>query len=77
MKHSSSFLKDFGKNVRKLREKQGLSQDNLALKADLDRTYLSGIERGERNPSLRNIGKISKALSVEPVDLFEGLAFEE
>lgn len=64
-------LKNFGNNIRKLRKIKGLSQENLAFKTGLDRTYIGGIERGERNPSLKNIIKIAKALNVEISDLFK------
>ncbi|MFA5197319.1 MAG: helix-turn-helix transcriptional regulator [Patescibacteria group bacterium] len=63
--------KDFGNKVRELRKQKGISQEGLAGIADLDRTYIGGIERGIRNPSLRNIGKIAKALNVKPTDLFD------
>jgi transcriptional regulator with XRE-family HTH domain len=58
--------------VRELRAQQGLSQEQLAQRCGLHRTYIGGIERGERNPSLDNIGKIAAALSVKLTDLFAG-----
>ena len=63
--------KDFGNKIREIRKQQGVSQEGLADLADLDRTYIGGIERGIRNPSLRNIGKIAKALKVKPKELFD------
>ena len=54
---------EFGGRVRRLRTERGLSQEQLALRTGLDRTYISGIERGVRNPSLRIIFKLSEALS--------------
>ena len=60
----------FGERVRKLRQSKGLSQEDLAFKAGMHRTYLGGIERGERNPSLRNIAAIAKALGVTLSELF-------
>jgi transcriptional regulator with XRE-family HTH domain len=60
----------FGRRVRELRTKAKLTQEQLAEKADVHWTYLGGIERGERNPSLVNIGKIANALGVPPADLF-------
>ena len=56
--------KQFGERVRKLRLARNMSQEELAFKAHVHRTYLGGIERGERNPSLKNIGAIAKALEV-------------
>ena len=50
MPKRNNILIQFGRNVARLRSEAGLSQDKLAEKADLDRTYLSGIERGVRNP---------------------------
>jgi transcriptional regulator with XRE-family HTH domain len=50
---------EFGKRIRALRLEKGYAQDELAYKAGLDRTYLGGIKRGERNPSLKNISKIA------------------
>jgi transcriptional regulator with XRE-family HTH domain len=60
----------FGLTIRKIRKRRGVSQENLALQCGLDRTYVSGIERGIRNPSLTNILKIAAALDVRPSDLF-------
>lgn len=64
----------FGERVRVLRQARGLSQEALALAAGLDRTYVGGVERGERNISLLNIQKIAQALGVLPADL---LKFEQ
>jgi len=66
-------LKVFGQNVRLARKALGLSQEQLALKVELDRTYISGIERGERNVGLFNIIRISRALDASPTQLFSGL----
>jgi len=63
--------KQFGMRVRQLREKQGLSQEELAYRAGVHRTYLGGIERGERNPSLKNIVAIARALSIRLPDLLD------
>jgi transcriptional regulator with XRE-family HTH domain len=62
--------KDFGKRIRKIRYEKGLSQENLALACDLDRTYIGGVERGERNISLVNIHRIAKALNIHVRELF-------
>lgn len=55
-----------GRNVRRLREEAGLSQEKLALEAELDRTYVSGVERGVRNPTVTVVARIAKALKIEP-----------
>ena len=59
--------------MRELRQAKGLSQEALAENCDLDRTYISGIERGRRNVSLENIGTIARALNVTLSRLFEDL----
>lgn len=66
-------LERFGKRVRDLRKARGLSQEALAEKCRIDRTYLSGIERGRRNVALRNIDAIAQSLSVSISELMEGL----
>lgn len=58
-----------GKNVRKLRLERGLTQEQLAVDADLDLTYLGGIERGKRNPSLLVMARLASALGASPKDL--------
>ncbi|MEB3277995.1 MAG: helix-turn-helix transcriptional regulator [Lyngbya sp.] len=65
--------KQLGINIRKLRIQQELSQEKLAEKADLHRTYIGAIERGERNVSLDNIVAIAHALGVSASQLLEGV----
>jgi len=60
----------FGARIRQLRKEQKLSQEKVALKAGIDRSYLGGIERGENNVSLVNIKRIADALGVETAELF-------
>lgn len=60
-----------GKQVRSVRLSQGLSQEKLAFKCRLHRTYISDIERGTRNVSLANLEKIARALGIKIQDLFE------
>lgn len=59
-----------GIRIKKFRKKMSFSQERLAELSGLDRTYISGIERGTRNPSIVNIQKISKALKVKLSELF-------
>jgi transcriptional regulator with XRE-family HTH domain len=59
----------YGLAIRELRSQRGLSQERLAQLAELDRTYVSGIERGERNPSLANLLKLAAALDVRMSEL--------
>lgn len=61
----------FGERVRLIRKKKGLSQEQLAFKADLHRTYIGMIERAEKNITLLNIEKIANALEIEIPHLFE------
>ena len=60
----------FGQRVRELRVSNGLSQEGLALACSLDRTYIGGVERGERNVSLVNIKRIADALHVAVREMF-------
>jgi transcriptional regulator with XRE-family HTH domain len=66
-------LSQFGRNVSRLRDQAGLSQDKLAEKADLDRTYLSGIERGVRNPGIKIVIRVAQALGVTVDQLCKGV----
>ena len=60
-----------GKNVRRYRELKGLSQEELAFDADLHRTYVNGVERGIRNPTVLIVAKLANALGVDPAKLLE------
>jgi len=64
----------FGDRVRELRREKGISQEELAFRVGIHRTYIGGIERGERNPCLENIDAIAEALEVSLPELF---AFNE
>jgi len=66
------YLVALGAAVRAARERKGLSQEALGFEADLDRTYVSGIERGVRNPTATSIRRIAKALGVAPSRLMRG-----
>ena len=58
------WCKIVGKNVRRIRQERGMTQENLAFEAEIDLTYVGGIERGRRNPSLLVMSRIADALSV-------------
>jgi len=66
-------LQIFGNKIKSLRASKGLSQEGLAFKAGLDRTYISLVERGKRNLSLLNICRFAEALEVKPSDLLNDL----
>lgn len=70
---NSALLKYFGLRVKTLRKQRKISQEKLAEISELDRTYISSIERGQRNVSLLNIVKISIALNTTASFLLEGL----
>ena len=64
--------KKFGKNVRTKRQQLGLSQEALAFDAKSNRTYISDVERGTRNPSIEVVQRIAKALGVTMGELLDG-----
>ena len=61
----------FGKKIKSMRIEKGLSQEKLAQLADLDRTYIPSIEKGDRNVSITVIEKLAKAFNVPPKELLE------
>lgn len=73
MGKTDDILKRFGDRVRELRKSEGYSQESFADECGLDRTYMGGIERGERNVALRNIGKIAEALSISVAELMRDI----
>ena len=62
-----------GQRIKDLRLKAGISQEKLALKAEVDRTYLAGVESGKRNLSIKSLEKIVKSLNYSFHDFFEGM----
>lgn len=70
MDSNSEILIKFGNRVRELRKLKNISQEELAFKADVHRTYIGMIERAEKNITLLNIEKIASALEVNIIDLF-------
>lgn len=73
MKKPQDVLARFGDRVRELRKREGLSQEAFAAKCGLDRTYVGGIERGERNVALRNIALIAHSLDISLSELMHGV----
>ncbi len=61
----------FGKRLKELREKNNMTQEKLEGETGIDRSYISGVERGKRNISIVNIEKIAKAFNIELSELFE------
>lgn len=73
MPNTDIVLAALGQNVRQIREAKRLTQEKLAEFASLDPTYISGIERGLRNPGIRNVAKIAKALGITTAELCTGV----
>ena len=71
VEYTKAIRESFGQRLRELRLKANLSQEELGDLAGLDRSYIGGVERGERNVSLVNIHKIARALSMKPGSLFQ------
>lgn len=67
----TSASQKLGKKVKELRNELGYSQEKLGEMTGLDRTYISGIERGLRNPALKNIERLAKALDVKVAELID------
>ncbi|MCA8990740.1 MAG: helix-turn-helix transcriptional regulator [Planctomycetaceae bacterium] len=73
MAKRADILVRFGRRVRELRTEQGYSQEGFAHACELDRTYIGGIERGERNLALRNIERIAETLGITVSELLKGV----
>lgn len=73
MKEKSNLTVQFGEAVRTARVAAKLSQEELADRSGLDRSYVGGVERGERNPTLEVIAKVAAGLGVDLADLFAAL----
>ena len=71
-KHGDLLVR-FGRRVRELRSEAGFSQEGFAAACGLDRTYIGGIERGERNLALRNISVLADTLKISMSELLKGL----
>ena len=73
MSKRDKILSALGLNVRKHREARAFTQEKLAEKSGLDATYISGIERGLRNPGIKNVAKLAKALGLTTAELCKGV----
>ena len=73
MPKRDTVLAALGQNVRRRRETRKLTPEKLAEKAGLDPTYISGIERGLRNPGIKNVAKLAKALGLSTAELCKGV----
>lgn len=73
MPKRNGLLAALGQNVRRTREAKEITQEKLAEKAGLDPTYISGIERGLRNPGIKNVARLAKALGLSTSELCQGV----
>ncbi len=73
MPKRNGILAALGANVRRQRDVRGLTQEKLAEKSGLDPTYISGIERGLRNPGIVNVARLAKALGLSTAELCQGV----
>ena len=73
MSKSNGILAALGRNVRRERDAKQFTQEKLAEKSGLDPTYISDIERGLRNPGIKNVAKLAKALGLTTAELCQGV----
>ena len=73
MSKSNGVLAALGRNVRRQRDAKQFTQEKLAEKSGLDPTYISDIERGLRNPGIKNVAKLARALGITTSELCEGV----
>ena len=73
MKKRDALLVLFGEQLKKFRKERNISQEELAFKAELDRTYISGLECGKRNPTLKILVKLAISLNMSPCELLKNL----
>lgn len=72
-KRKDPLLRDIGARVRECREKRQWTQEDLAERAELDRSYIAGIEAGLRNPSIKAVAKIARGLDLSLAELLESV----
>jgi transcriptional regulator with XRE-family HTH domain len=75
-KKLGQLVTDLGEAIRKRRQAKNLTQEAFAEIADFDRTYVSLLERGERNPSFTNLCRVAAALDTTPSELLKGISYE-
>jgi transcriptional regulator with XRE-family HTH domain len=68
-----NLLVSFGEQLKKFRKERGISQEELAFRSELDRTYISGLECGKRNPTLKILVKLAVSLNMKPSELLINL----
>ncbi|MDR2658406.1 MAG: helix-turn-helix domain-containing protein [Spirochaetaceae bacterium] len=73
MKKKDDLLVLFGEQLKNFRKERGISQEELAFRAELDRTYISGLECGKRNPTLKILVKLAVSLNMKPSELLMNL----
>lgn len=73
MKVKDDLLVNFGECLKKFRKERNISQEEFAFRAELDRTYISGLECGKRNPTLKILVKLANALNMAPSELLMNL----
>jgi transcriptional regulator with XRE-family HTH domain len=73
MTEKDELLVLFGEQLKKFRKERNISQEELAFRSELDRTYISGLECGKRNPTLKILVKIASSLNIKPGDLLINL----
>jgi len=73
MKKRDDLLMLFGEQLKMFRKERNISQEELAFKAELDRTYISGLECGKRNPTLKILVKLAISLNISPCELLKNL----
>ena len=73
MKKNDDLLKVFGESLKNYRKERNISQEEFAFRAKLDRTYISGLECGKRNPTLKILVRLANALNMQPSELLFNL----